>query len=388
MHDDYDLVIAGGGPVGAFLSLALEGSPLSVLHVDRAHDAADRPIALSHGSRLLLERCGVFRHIGHTPIATIHVSQHSGFGRTLIRAADHSLPALGYVAGQNGIRHAIAGQVKSPPVRGRVASWSQSEPQSEKQAGLSVAVELPQDGPRSVRARLLVLADGGGPHSQGDADDAGIRVKDYVQSAVVAQVKTEIPHRNIAYERFTAEGPLALLPNKDGYALVWCAHRETARGLCAAGEKDFLARLGAAFGGRLGKFLACSERSSFPLVLRHLASEATPRVIAIGNAAQSLHPVAGQGLNLGLRDAWELATAIRDHAGAIDQTQFAARFARQRRADRRAEIGLTDTLVRVFSRPGTLLGMARGAALLAIDTLPPARRLLAHAMMYGLRAGR
>ena len=400
MDAAYDVVIAGGGPVGALLALALRESPLAVLSVDSAEAGtgtgavAERPIALSHGSRLLLERCGVFQRIPSTAISTIHVSQRAGFGHTLIRADDYALPALGYVADYSAIRAAMIGEAQGTPLKGRIAAWSQAPGGSSgAPGGLAVRVELPDASERSVQARLLVLADGSAASAIRDASTGAskagaTRVRDYAQSALVAQVRAETPHRNTAYERFTAEGPLALLPNNEGYALVWCTRREAAPELLEMGEPAFLDRLGAAFGQRLGKFVACGTRHSFPLALRYLDSNATPRVIAIGNAAQTLHPVAGQGLNLGLRDAWELAASMRNQAGTLDQPEFASHFMRQRRADRRAEIGLTDTLVRVFSQPNTLLGALRGAALLAIDTLPPARRLLARAMMYGLRAGR
>lgn len=378
METSYDVVIAGGGPVGALLALALRESPLAVLHVDSAGTGtgagAERPIALSQGSRLLLERCGVFPRIPSTPITTIHVSQRGSFGRTLIRAEDYALPALGYVADYSAIRAAMISEAQGAPLTGRIAAWSEAP------AGLSVSLTVPGHDERGVQARLLVLADG-------SAADAS-RMRDYAQDALVTQVQAETPHRNIAYERFTPEGPLALLPNNEGYALVWCTSREAAPELLEMDEQTFLVRLGAAFGKRLGKFTACGARHGFALALRYQDTDATPRVIAIGNAAQTLHPVAGQGLNLGLRDAWELAASILSQSGALDQPEFTSQFMRQRRADRRAEIGLTDALVRVFSLPNGLLGAARGAALLAIDTLPPARRLLARTMMYGMRAGR
>ncbi len=400
MDSSYDVVIAGGGPVGALLALALGESPLSLLHVDSAEAGtgtragigtgagAERPIALSHGSRLLLDRYGVFRRIHNTPILTIHVSQRGGFGRTLMRADDYALPALGYVAAYSAIRAAMAGESKSAPLIGRVTAWSDAP------AGLSVSLQLPDAGHREVQTRLLVLADGGASEMRASsppkgAASAGVsRIRDYAQSALVAQVQAEKPHRNTAYERFTPQGPLALLPNDEGYAMVWCTRAEEALELREMGDRAFLDRLGARFGARLGKFVACSKRQSFPLALRYLTAGTAPRVIAIGNAAQTLHPVGGQGMNLGLRDAWELAASILKRLSVLDQPDFSAGFMAQRSADRRAEISLTDSLVRVFSHPDRLVGAARGAALMAIDTLPRARRLLAAAMMYGLRSGR
>ena len=350
------------------------------MHVDSPSVSADRPIALAHGSRLLLDRVAAFEPLTSTPISRIHVSQRGGFGRTLIQASDYEVPALGYVAGQDSIRAALANRAQTTPLVGRIVAWAPSR------GGLSVRVRLPHGEDHEIHTRLLVLADGG-LSSERESGTDEMKTVDYGQSALVAQVRTELPHRNMAYERFTDEGPLALLPHREGYALVWCTTPENAQDLCRSDDGDFLARLGATFGHRQGRFLATGERHSFPLALRYRKQSASPRVIPIGNAAQSLHPVGGQGLNLGLRDAWELASSIRSHPDRWHDDNFSSAFTRQRQQDRRIEIGLTDTLVRVFSRPGSALAMARGAMLLALDTLPPARQLLTHAMMVGARTG-
>ena len=389
MDTSVDVLIAGGGPVGAFLALCLRDAPLSVLHVDGLEAGAQRPIALSHGSRLLLAKQGVFDRIANTPIQTIHVSQRGAFGRALIKAEEHGLPALGYVADYGSIRAAMSEKIA--PSIGQVTGWS-------LEAGhVAVRVSDQQGLMQDVHARLLVQADGAtGITSSGDAVNFDSTItRDYAQCAIVTQVRTDAPHRNTAYERFTSEGPLALLPNdgeflsvQDGFALVWCVGRDTAPGLLEMNQKSFLARLGESFGSRLGGFVSVGHRRSFPLSLRYLNKNPGERVVAIGNAAQSLHPVAGQGLNLGLRDAWELAAALLDPDASISQAEFGDSFMRRRRVDRRLEIGLTDSLVRIFSRPEPWLGALRGAALLAIDTCPPARRLLANTMMYGLRSNR
>ncbi|MFM9968371.1 MAG: FAD-dependent monooxygenase [Burkholderiales bacterium] len=375
MHSAVDVLIAGGGPVGAFLALCLRDSPLSVLHVDSNAPSAKRPIALSYGSRLLLERHNVFARIDNTSIQTIHVSQRGGFGRVLMTAKEHGLPALGYVAEYGAIRAAISDSAK--PTLGEVTGWAA------QQGAVSVKVQSAEAGTDEYRARLLVLADG---LSETTRNTHAVSVsRDYQQCAIVAQVRTQIPHRNIAYERFTDQGPLALLPNGEGYALVWCVNPSAAPSLVAMPKEEFLAQLGAGFGSRVGPFVAIDERQQFPLSLRYVKQFTDPGIVAIGNAAQALHPVAGQGLNLGLRDAWELATALKVPNNFNGQADFAARFMQQRRADRRIEIGLTDALVRIFSRRDPVLGVLRGAALFAIDTLPAARRLVARTMMFGLR---
>jgi 2-octaprenyl-6-methoxyphenol hydroxylase len=382
MDTSVDVLIAGGGPVGAFLGLSLGNASLSVMHVDGVQPGAERPIALSHGSRLLLEARGVFRHIAYTPIKTIRVSQRGAFGRVLISAQEHKLPALGYVADYGSIRTAING--KTAPYIGRVGDWSVTE------EGVEARVIDGQGRTQDIRAQLLVLADGASESLSPDARGSPVPpvTHDYAQSAIVAQVRTEAHHQNTAHERFTSDGPLALLPNRDGFALVWCVNRDAAPDLLQTDEKSFLLKLRNAFGSHLGGFIDVGQRTGFPLSLRYLKADLGPRVLAIGNAAQSLHPVAGQGLNLGLRDAWELASHLLDRPALIAQSEFARDFMGQRRADRRLEIGLTDSLVRVFSRQHAWLAPLRGAALLAIDTIPPARRLLARTMMYGLRSNR
>jgi 2-octaprenyl-6-methoxyphenol hydroxylase len=231
-----------------------------------------------------------------------------------------------------------------------------------------------------MRARLLVLADGGLNRNAG-------RVTDYRQRAIVAEVAAEHATAGTAWERFTTEGPLALLPFGERYALVWSMSPATAEELQGLRDPEFLARLRRVFGGRLGNFHSTGPRSTFPLSLRRSAVQTSPRVLAIGNAAQTLHPVAGQGLNLGLRDAWELARMLLDATREeIGARAFTARYASNRDLDRRAGIGFTDLLVRMFSNSVPPLALARGAGLAMLDVLPPARHFLARRMIFGARA--
>ncbi|HZS80337.1 MAG TPA: FAD-dependent monooxygenase, partial [Herbaspirillum sp.] len=212
---------------------------------------------------------------------------------------------------------------------------------------------------------------------------ARARQRDYDQVAIITHVKTSarIPHR--AFERFTAEGPLALLPQDDGYALVWCTRPASAQALLALDDQAFLHALGETFGERVGRFTACDARKSYPLGL-NAEPGMSARTVAIGNAAQTLHPVAGQGLNLGLRDAVTLASALTRNA--CDPAAL-VQFARQRRRDRNAVINSTDLMARVFaSAPDgapaqTLLGLSLGL----IDVITPVKRLLAERMMFGWR---
>jgi len=370
-----DVLIAGGGPVGAMLALGLRGCGASVLHVRSDAGAGERPIALSYGSRLLLEREGAWPAASPTPISEIHVSQQGGFGRTLIRATDYDLPALGYVAAYSGILGWLsAANTGHSGVDGRVIDYKTGADHVE------IRVARTAGGETLERARLLVLADGG--HA-GLAENG----RDYRQHAVVAEVQTERAHRNIAWERFTRGGPIALLPYQNRYALVWSIEADAAQSLLAVPEAEFLLRLGAAFGRRLGAFLSASPRASFPLSLRHRRLVPAPRTILVGNAAQTLHPVAGQGLNLGLRDAVVLAELIAStHPRELGGDAFLKHYTARRRLDRVAGIRFTDALVRLFSNSSAVLGAVRGAGLAFLDILPPARGFLARRMIYGARA--
>jgi 2-octaprenyl-6-methoxyphenol hydroxylase len=378
----HDILIVGGGPVGAALALALESSGLSVLLADASgvdtRDNDPRTLALSYGSRLILERLGVWGDVTPaTPIASIHVSHRGAFGRAALSAAEGGLPALGYVVPYAALQRAlIARQQRAANVTlAPRARATQVEADAE-----SVRVEFEDNGSnRAVRARLAVVADGGATSKA----LTRVNVRDYGQSAIAASVLTSRPHGNIAFERFTSAGPLALLPREEGYALVWTVSPETARELCAVSGKAFLAQLQAAFGGRAGTFTDVSARAHFPLALRVAQPPTAARTVLLGNAAQTLHPVAGQGLNLGLRDAWELGECIQSHPGDPGCSEVLAAYARRRWGDRAGEILLTDALVRVFSNDHFPLRWLRGCGLTFLDSLPPIKRAFMQQMMFG-----
>jgi 2-octaprenyl-6-methoxyphenol hydroxylase len=377
MKAEVDILVLGGGPVGLAFAGALRGSGLDVLVADRGGEAAMplRPVALAHGSRLFLDGMQAFAGLDATPITTIHVSQRGGFGRTVMRAEELGLPALGYVAELGAIGAHLATAIAPRTVRGDVTDWSGGPDRAQAR------IEG-ERGTETLRPRLLVLADGHG------GVRAGLSQRDYGQSAVVALVRTSRAAPGVAYERFTPEGPIAMLPRGDGYALVWTVAPEDAARLLALEEPAFLERLQAAFGGRLGRMTSASRRAAYPLQLRfQRETVAAPRVLAIGNAAQTLHPVAGQGLNLGLRDAAELAAHVRAApAGELGGEAFMRHAAAGRAVDRQAAIGVTDALVRVFGSDHPALTALRGAGLAALDGLPAARRFFARRMIFGTRA--
>lgn len=377
-----DVLIVGAGPVGAALALLLQESGLSIQLLEaRAGAAQDgRTLALSHGSRVILERAGAWTDaLPITPINAIHVSHKGSFGRALLTARDANVPALGYVLGYAGLQNALDERMQALDVaveRGaRVTDITPGEG--------SIRVGFQQDGvAREIEAGLLVLADGGA----NVAKIPGIEVveKDYGQTALVGAVTTDKAHAGIAYERFTPAGPAALLPKEDYFSLVWTAAPDEVTRLLALEDGAFLAELNGHFGQRAGRFLSVGKRASFPLKLRHAKPRVAPRVAVIGAAAQALHPVAGQGFNLGVRDAADLSRLLID-AGSADAGDpvMLRRFAELRQDDARMGIRFTDALVGLFSTDHPLLTAGRGLGLALLDVLPPARRLLAEKMIYG-----
>src|SRR5688572_30016819 len=280
-----DVFVRGAGPVGCAAAAALRDAGFSVHVMDAPLAAVGfRPIALSHASRLILERLGAWQGLRATPIESIEVSQAGGFGRTRFDAADAGVAALGYVADYG---------VLSEKIRVLAQALFTSE---------------------SIPARCTV-------HAEGIAD---AEEKRYAQHALVALVRAEPPAQGTAFERFTPEGPLALLPFEGRQAVVWSLPPQRAQFLAACPERDFLNALAAAAGRRGGTPIEAEMRTVQPLVLRVRRARIAARAVYIGNAAQTLHPVAGQGLNLGLRDAWDLAQALRGAADPGDASMLQA----------------------------------------------------------------
>ena len=376
------IAVAGGGPVGAAAALALHGRGFDVHWLapgDAEAPAADRPLALSRASALLLERLDARAALdGATAIDTVIVSQRGGFGRVVMTAAEAGVPTLGCVAAYRDVQAALAAAVRRRSIVCHSAAISAIDPQ---RSGDAITVTC-ADG-YAVRAQLLVCADGraAGPLARGPALE-----RDYGAMALTANLTAAAAHRGRAFERFTPGGPIALLPRGDGYALVWTLPPAEAQRLEACAPAEFLAALQSAFGAAAGAFTGVSARGLHPLTLRAAQRVTGPRVVAIGNAAQTLHPVAGQGLNLGLRDAWELAQIAAEHAHDPGAPPMLRSYVTQRRVDRWATIAVTDSLARIFVPEAGWARALRGAGFAALGALPPVRRSLARRLIFGARA--
>lgn len=382
-HSSCDVAIIGGGPVGVSLALALRDSGLSVylLEARKMGDASTDPraLALSYGSRLLLERLGVWNDIPQvSAICTIHISQKQSFGRTVLSATELNLPALGYVLPYHALQTALQRALlasNTACLDGASVTRLQSA-----EEGAHIRYQHAGDE-HTLDARLAVVADGGKLLETVHLP----QMRDYGQSAIIAHIACTRPQPGTAFERFTAQGPVALLPYKNGYELVWTASHETAQEMLHWDEPTFLARLQQHFGDRVGEFSSVAQRTCFPLRLKRAPDTILPHTVLLGNAAQALHPVAGQGFNLGLRDAWELAQEVLPcTARTLGSPAMLARYRNARRLDRDAGIRFTDGLVRVFSNDLPLLSAGRAAALSALDCLPLAKKFVARRMMFGV----
>jgi 2-octaprenyl-6-methoxyphenol hydroxylase len=388
MSETADVLVIGGGPVGGTLALGLAGSGLRVqvleARVQPETGTDPRAIALSEGSRIILHRLGVWESLAPhaTAIRTIHITQKKRFGRTVLRSEEMGRSELGYVVGFAELAASIEARLQAVGID--VLRGAQANSLQPGNDGCRVVYE--QSGAEhAVEALLAVVADGG--RSLDSVPGLSRNIREYGQSAVVAMVQAEQAHGGVAYERFTPNGPVALLPwGLRGFALVWTAAPGAAERLVALNEADFLQELHAHFGDRVGHFTSVSGRAAYPLKLARMQPNTAPHLAVIGNAAQTLHPVAGQGFNLGLRDAWELANVIRSHARLeLGGEKMLAEYVATRRPDTGGGMFFTDFLVRTFSNDWPALGHIRGAALAALDLCNPVRQFVVRKMSLGAK---
>ncbi|TDJ35459.1 MAG: 2-octaprenyl-6-methoxyphenyl hydroxylase [Gammaproteobacteria bacterium] len=387
----HDVIIVGGGLVGASLACALSGHGLRLAGIEAAtfkrrskSTYDDRSLSLAWGSRQIFETLGIWQRLGDAPepIHRIEISQRGRFGRARLDRSDHGVDALGYVVEARILGAAVLDQVESLDDLEMFCPASMEELTVGDDAAEVSVIE--GDQTRVLRGRVVVGADGAGSRVR-ERLGIGARTLDYAQSAVIANVTPEKPHNNCAYERFTDSGPMALLPQPHGRCgVVWTVRKDGMDDILALSDEQFLEQLQRRFGYALGRFERAGRRSAFPLKLVVSNENVRPRAVIIGNAAHNLHPVAGQGFNLGLRDVAVLAEVIveahrlGEDPGALDVLK---RYGRWRRRDQRGSTLLTDGLVRVFSNDFTPLAAARAAALVGLDLIPGARRAVTRRTM-------
>jgi 2-octaprenyl-6-methoxyphenol hydroxylase len=410
-----DIAIIGGGMVGASLAAALADSGIATMLVEGIAPGAglqpsfdDRTTALGNASRRIFESLGVWEHIasGAAAIRTIHVSDAGRFGFARLKAEEQGIEAFGYVVPNRLIGAALWRRLQNArDVLLRVPARPDDVQIGD--GGVTFTLQGQSETPEHVSARLVVAADGA--HSL-VRTAAGIHadVEDYDQIAIVANVAADRPHDGTAYERFTRSGPLAVLPLHDGsYGVIWSSVPARATQILSFDDRTYLQELQNRFGWRAGRFVRAGVRASYPLKLTRAATTVATRTVLIGNAAQALHPVAGQGFNLGLRDAAMLAEVVaaakdstdrRDrvlaatgaactsNAGGmadegavrdVGSPELLRKFAQWRAGDRRGVTRFTDGLVKLFgdTRPG--VGVMRDLGLLLFDLSPPAKSALA-----------
>ena len=403
---EYDAAIVGGGMVGASLALALAAANRRVLIIEGVPPASaaqpsfdDRTTALGNASRRILESLGVWQQVAAQAgvIRRIHVSDAGRLGMARLDAAEQGIPAFGYVVANRLLGAALWERISADPnISVRVPATAQSVRTDDTGAGIEITAATTDSNPaaatavvsQTARARLVIAADGA---RSAVRRDAGISAADtdYDQVAIVANVTTDTPNDGTAYERFTPAGPLALIPLHDGtWTVVWARRPDDAAAALAQEPAAFLSGLQQHFGWRAGRFTHVGKRASYPLVLTRADELTAQRTVLIGNAAQSLHPVAGQGFNLALRDVAALAELIarEPDPGAPALLQS---FADWRARDRRGVVGFTDGLIRLFGDTRAPVRAARDAGLLLFDLLPPAKRALSRVSLgFGGRTPR
>jgi 2-octaprenyl-6-methoxyphenol hydroxylase len=371
-----DVVIIGGGPVGSAFALSLRDSGLSVVILEAgAQSARDaRTLALSHNSRLILERLGVWDKLTRVnAIENVHVSQRGSFGSATLRASDLGIPALGYTLNFGDLRQALDEAFAQTAI---TVCKGANVTRRESVSKYAVAYFTAHGKSYEISAQLIALADG---NTGGDA-----KKHDYGSQALVTEVVAQLPPATTAYERFRARGTIALLPKRDSWALIWTMKEAHANEMLAAGDKVFLDELQKHFGERLGKFVEVRPRVTYPLVSRTSFSITEIRIARIGNSAQVLHPVMAQGLNLGLRDAFELGREISATSKEdLGSERMLARYRARRTADRFAATVATDAIVNLFSLDVAPARWASSIGLTALNSVPFAKRLFARRAIFG-----
>jgi 2-octaprenyl-6-methoxyphenol hydroxylase len=388
-----NIAIVGGGLVGASLALALQAGAKArgwkIVLIEPfapgnsyqpSYDA--RSSALSFGARKIYERLGLWQQISRRaePILHIQVSDRGRFGAARLSALEEGVPALGYV-----VENAWLGQCLWQGLDKDVISW-RCPAEVKRMQALGDGYRLTLDDETEVECDLAILADGG---RSGLREQLGIGVTEhsYNQSALIANITPSEAHCGQAFERFTDEGPMALLPLPENRcALVWTRTGMDAERLAALDERSFLSELQGVFGYRLGALRQVGARHLYPLKLVEAEEQVRPHLAVLGNAAHSLHPIAGQGFNLSLRDANALAEALLASNSLPGDFATLDGYRERQRMDQQMTVGFSDKVTRLFGSNQPLVGVGRNLGLLGLDLLPPAKRWFARqAMGLGTR---
>lgn len=389
-----DLVIAGGGMAGSLLAYVLlsQNPALKLAIVEQSPELASgeqpskasfdsRSIALAHGSVELLQQWGLWQELQQSGCAIkhIHISDRGHFGKTYLNAADYQLTALGEVIEVEAIGEVLWQKLKAFTAQGRLSWFYKDAIQA-----LNPTAELQQVSLKSgavLHAKLLVIAEGGLSPSR---SLAGFELKsdDYQQHALIANIGLSDSHQHKAFERFTPTGPLALLPlTRQRYSLVWTLTPEQAAHHLNQTDEEFLAALQQAAGHRAGVFKTVGQRVVYPLSLKRATEAARHRTLLIGNSLHNLHPIAGQGFNLAIRDIFSLSLLLQKHQADSGCYQLTKAYQQARLPDMQQVILYTDSLVRLFSNSSRLMALGRNTGLMALNLCPELKQVVANQAM-------
>ena len=380
-----DCAIIGGGPVGlifAILNHANKGKiQIFESKIRGSSNQDNKALALSNGSRLILEEIGIWDRLEKdtTKIEKIHTSQVGSFGRTLLDAGEFNEESLGYIVSYGHLMAVLQQEIECISNVKTFYETKVTKCMGEK-AMLNLSLET-NNKIKNLKSEFVILADGAAEKIEGL--ELNKKIKHFDHTAIVTKVLTEMPHRNIAYERFTSNGPIALLPNKDDkFSLVWTGPSKFIEKLEKLNQESFLSQLHESFGDRVGSFEECEKRISFDLKQTHVEVMHS-NIVALGNASQTMHPVAGQGLNTGFRDAYKLSQILKDDLNTKNLETLINDYKQSRASERKKILGFTELLVKSFSNDLVGFKKARGYALTLLDISRPIKQSFVRKMSYG-----
>jgi 2-octaprenyl-6-methoxyphenol hydroxylase len=380
-----DCAIIGGGPVGLIFAILNHASKRKIQIFESKNRGSsnqdNKALALSNGSRLILEEIGIWDRLEKniTKIEKIHTSQVGSFGRTLLDAGEFNEESLGYIVSYG---HLMAVLQEEIDCISNVKIFYETKVTKcmDEKAMLNLSLETNKKI-KNLESEFVVLADGAAEKIEGL--ELNKKIKHFGHTAIVTKVLTEMPHRNIAYERFTPNGPIALLPNKDDkFSLVWTGPRKFIEKLEKLNQESFLLQLHESFGDRVGGFLECEKRISFDLK-QTCVEVMHSNIVALGNASQTMHPVAGQGLNTGLRDAYMLNQSLINYTKVESLEALLDEYKQSRVSERKKILNFTEMLVKGFSNDLVGLKKIRGCALSLFDIARPIKQSFVRKMSYG-----